>query len=227
MSADAKSKLFTPFYQENQKSTKLHGGTGLGLVICKRLINMMGGELLFNSEQGVGSKFYFSLPLEFVSIHNFEITKIDTRVYLLDGNTYSRRAIRNNLFHMGIKVFAVDRYDRLIDCIVSNKNDVSDDDNSVVMVSLPPDYSPDNFCRDFYDEIISRYDLHFDFEPPTDFPMAKSIIITAAFQPKVSIKFQLSGKTYCVIIPPTYLHGTDKESSNIRWGLSWSVRLYR
>ena len=70
-------------------------------------------------------------------------------------------------------------------------------------------------CRDFYDEIISRYDLHFDFEPPTDFPMAKSIIITAALQPKVSIKFQLSGKTYCVIIPPTYLHGTDKESSNI------------
>lgn len=70
-------------------------------------------------------------------------------------------------------------------------------------------------CRDFYDEIITRYDLHFNFEPPADFPMAKSIIVTAASQPKVSVKFKLSGKTYCVIIPPTYLHDTDKESLNI------------
>lgn len=70
-------------------------------------------------------------------------------------------------------------------------------------------------CRDFYDEVISRYDLHFNFETLADFPIAKSTIITAAFQHQVSIKFQLSGKTYCVIIPPTYLHDTDKESSNI------------
>lgn len=70
-------------------------------------------------------------------------------------------------------------------------------------------------CRDFYNEIVSRYDLHWNFEPPADFPKAKSIIIVAAPQPKVSVKFKLSGKTYCVIIPPTYLHDTDKESSSI------------
>jgi epoxyqueuosine reductase len=70
-------------------------------------------------------------------------------------------------------------------------------------------------CIDFYDEIISRYDLYFNFKPPTDFPMDKSIIVTAAFQSRVSVKFQLSGKTYCVIIPPPYLHDTDKEFSNI------------
>ena len=69
--------------------------------------------------------------------------------------------------------------------------------------------------RDFYDEIISRYNLYFNFEPPTDFPMAKSIIITAALQPKVSVKFQLSDKAYGVIIPPTYLNDTDKEASDI------------
>lgn len=69
--------------------------------------------------------------------------------------------------------------------------------------------------RDFYDKIISRYNLYFNFEPPTDFPMAKSIIITAALQPQVSVKFQLSDKTYCVIIPPTYLQDTDKEALNI------------
>ncbi len=45
--------------------------------------------------------------------------------------------------------------------------------------------------------------------------MAKSIIITATLQPKVTVKFKLSDKAYCVIIPPTYLHDTDKEASNI------------
>ena len=69
--------------------------------------------------------------------------------------------------------------------------------------------------RDFYDEIISRYNLYFNFETPADFPITKSIIITAALQPKVSVKFKLSDKTYCVIIPPTYLQDTDKEASNI------------
>jgi len=70
-------------------------------------------------------------------------------------------------------------------------------------------------CEEFYDEIMTRYDLHWDFEPLNDLPMAKSIIITAAPQPKVSVTFKLSGKTYCAVIPPTYLHDTDKEVLNI------------
>lgn len=70
-------------------------------------------------------------------------------------------------------------------------------------------------CRDFYNEIISRYDLHWNFKPPTNLIKAKSIIIVAAIQPKASVKFKLSGKTYCVIIPPTYLHDIDEECSSI------------
>jgi len=69
--------------------------------------------------------------------------------------------------------------------------------------------------RDFYDKGISRYGLNFNFEPPPDFPIVKSIIITAVLQPKVSVKFKLSGMDYCVIIPPTYVDDTDKEASNI------------
>jgi len=64
--------------------------------------------------------------------------------------------------------------------------------SSIVSVQHLPDLQRDLenllekgiLCRDFYDEIISHYDLHFDFEPPTDFPMAKSIIITAASSPR-------------------------------------------
>jgi epoxyqueuosine reductase len=95
--------------------------------------------------------------------------------------------------------------------------------SSIVSIQHLPDLQRDLenlleqgiLSRDFYDEIISRYNLYFNFEPPTDFPMAKSIIITAALQPKVSVKFQLSNKTYSVIIPPNYSYDTDKEASNI------------
>lgn len=69
--------------------------------------------------------------------------------------------------------------------------------------------------KDFYDDIISRYGLHWNFEPPADFLSAKSIIITAVPQPKVDVKFKSSGKTFSTIIPPTYLHDTDNKASNI------------
>jgi len=68
---------------------------------------------------------------------------------------------------------------------------------------------------DFYDEITSRYDMEWNFEPPTDFQTARSIILVAAPQPKVRIKFELSGKVYHVIIPPTYLHDTDEIARGI------------
>ncbi len=69
--------------------------------------------------------------------------------------------------------------------------------------------------RDFYDEIVSRYGLHWNFEPPADLPAASSIIVTAVPQPKVSVSFELSGETYDVIIPPTYLHDTDAKALDI------------
>lgn len=69
--------------------------------------------------------------------------------------------------------------------------------------------------KEFYDEIVSRYGLHWHFDPPTSFPAAKSVVITAAPQPKVSLEFEYSGKKYYAIIPPTYINDTDKEVVDI------------
>lgn len=70
-------------------------------------------------------------------------------------------------------------------------------------------------CRDFYDEIISRYGLHWNFEPPADLPGAESIVIVAAPQPKVSVSFKFSGRTYSAVIPPTYIHDSDEKAWDI------------
>ncbi|MFT6604698.1 MAG: CheY-like chemotaxis protein/HPt (histidine-containing phosphotransfer) domain-containing protein, partial [Bacteriovoracaceae bacterium] len=55
------SKIFSTFYQGDISATREHGGTGLGLALCKRLMDTLDGSIDFESEEGRGSHFFFSL----------------------------------------------------------------------------------------------------------------------------------------------------------------------
>jgi hypothetical protein len=62
MTPEQLGKLFKPFTQADASTTRRYGGTGLGLVISRQLCQMMGGEVLVESEAGKGSTFTILLP---------------------------------------------------------------------------------------------------------------------------------------------------------------------
>ena len=64
IASDACTRIFQPFMQADGTNTRTYGGTGMGLAICQRLVELMGGSLVVNSEPGRGSVFHFTVSLK-------------------------------------------------------------------------------------------------------------------------------------------------------------------
>jgi signal transduction histidine kinase/ActR/RegA family two-component response regulator len=78
-------KIFNSFTQASSSITRQFGGTGLGLSITRKLLRLMGSEIFVESEEGRGSRFYFTLRLKKGVMQAEEAAEVITGNYNLDG----------------------------------------------------------------------------------------------------------------------------------------------
>lgn len=99
--------LFQPFIQVDSSTTRRFGGSGLGLSIASRLVELMDGEIGIKSTEGAGSTFWFEIPfrLSDTDAAAFEIPAIDLKAYhvlVVDDNATNRKVLAAQLHHCGI-----------------------------------------------------------------------------------------------------------------------------
>ncbi len=104
---DKKNTIFQAFEQADSGTTRKYGGTGLGLPISARLVELMGGHLTLESTPGRGSVFYFALELPYMddSIDGDDVGPLtDRRVLVIDDNRINRQILTEYLHHWGLAV---------------------------------------------------------------------------------------------------------------------------
>ncbi|NEQ40310.1 MAG: response regulator [Okeania sp. SIO3I5] len=106
---DKQEILFQSFSQIDSSTTRKYGGTGLGLVISKRLSEMMGGKMWLDSELGKGSTFYFTIKAKVApTITNInlipgQVKFDDKQVLIVDDNATNRKILHLQTQSWGIQ----------------------------------------------------------------------------------------------------------------------------
>jgi signal transduction histidine kinase/CheY-like chemotaxis protein len=125
---DKYHKLFDSFSQVDSSTTRKYGGTGLGLAICQKLVQMMGGTIRVESQEGKGSSFIFTIK----TLANRKAVRYNSRekpdigaligksVLILDDNTTNLKILNKQLSIWEMKVTAVDNYIDALESIRKN-----------------------------------------------------------------------------------------------------------
>ncbi len=136
MSQEALDKLFQPFMQADTSTTRKYGGTGLGLVICRQLVKMMGGEIDVTSHPGEGSTFSFTVKLrENQALQDKDDNSLQTeaglqaitslagmRVLLVEDNKVNQMLAQAILKRVGVEVTIANHGREAVEMLAGHHN---------------------------------------------------------------------------------------------------------
>ncbi len=97
------SDIFMPFTQEDGSITRRYGGTGLGLTICKQIVEVMGGDITVESTRGLGSCFEFVIPVKVLKAASEEKYSSLSALLIENESRYSKLVI-GELERYGVQV---------------------------------------------------------------------------------------------------------------------------
>lgn len=113
---EVQKRLFQPFSQADSSTTRKFGGTGLGLSICKKLVELMSGDIGVESVEGKGAAFWFEVIMQAEAVNpsanekasfGAERSRFQGKVLVVDDNEINRKVALSVLKGFGLEVVVV------------------------------------------------------------------------------------------------------------------------
>ncbi|BAY84483.1 two-component sensor histidine kinase [Calothrix parasitica NIES-267] len=138
IASELQEKLFQPFTQADGSTTRRFGGTGLGLTICRRIVELMQGEIGLRSNPGDGSTFWFTVSFTESNSTSEQTNKdapplttadstsprTNLRILIVEDNADNRDIIVFMLEDLGYQVDAVENGQQALDILTQNEYDI-------------------------------------------------------------------------------------------------------
>jgi len=161
ISADKQDRIFKTFEQADSSTTRMYGGTGLGLPISKRLCELMNGDLTLESSSELGSTFCFTLPLNVghagddLETLTFSEGMVGKHVLVVDDNKTNRDILKQQFDNWGIKCDVADSAHSAIEVIDKAQNG-SSPINIILTDMMMPGMNGNEFTKIIKDSHVSK-----------------------------------------------------------------------